>query len=82
MEKLTLSLLVRPLGLIALLVVVAFVSSLIRRAIPDGRVKRFLTIPVPIIPRTEAERRNWWPVVAWVAAALIIWVPLILWAGH
>jgi hypothetical protein len=70
----------RPVILVVLLVIVAWIGAAIRRRIPEGRVKEFLTQPVNMWPKTEAERRSWFPFVVWVLLALIIWVPLIFWA--
>ena len=76
------SLIARPFALLLLIATVAALSSLIRRALPAGRVKRFLTRPMPMVPRTEAERRDWWPVVAWFTAAAIVWGALIGWVAR
>jgi hypothetical protein len=76
------SLVLRPVFLLGLLWTAVLIGVAIRRRIPEGRVKRVLEHPAPLVPRTEAERRDWWPFIAWLAAAAIIWVPLILWANH
>jgi len=68
-----LPLLLRPLILIAFIALVAFLSSLVRRAIPEGRVKRFLTRPMHTIPKTEADRRDWTPVIIIVVLAVLLW---------
>ena len=68
--------------LLLLLWAAVLIGSAIRRRIPEGRIKRILEHPAPLVPRTEAERRDWVPFLAWLAATAIIWVPLILWANH
>lgn len=68
-----LPLLLRPLILIAFLALVAFLSSLVRRAIPAGRIKRVLTRPMHLIPQTEEDRRDWRPVIICVVLAALLW---------
>ena len=75
-----LSFILRPLIVLAFFLVVALIGAAIRRAIPEGRAKDFLTRPVNMFPKSEAERRSWFPFVVWVLLALVIWVPLIFWA--
>ena len=76
------SLLVRPLVFVAFFGLVAVIGAWIRRLIPEGRAKQFLTRPVNFHPRTEGERRSWFPLLVWVGLALLIWVPLIWWASR
>lgn len=81
-----LSLILRPLILLGFFWLVAIIGWCIRRALPAGRVRDFLTQPANMIPRTEAERRSWVPVLAWLTASVIIWGALLAWVtaadGH
>lgn len=77
-----LSFVLRPVILLAFLFLVAVIGAMVRRAIPEGRGKDFLTRPVNMWPKTEAERRSWFPLLVWIALSLIIWLPLIFWAAH
>ena len=67
------SLVLRPVFLLLLLWGAAVIGAAIRRRIPEGPVKRILEHPAPLVPRTDVEQRDWWPFVAWLAAAVVIW---------
>ncbi|MGH9641230.1 MAG: hypothetical protein ACRD3Q_02265 [Terriglobales bacterium] len=71
-----LGLLLRPLFLVLLFGTAACIGLLIRRALPEGRVKRILTRPVPIVP--DPHDKSWLPFLAWLVASLLIWVPLVI----
>lgn len=43
---------------------------------PEGRVKRALTRPVPLVP--DPNDKSWLPFITWLVAAALIWVPLII----
>jgi hypothetical protein len=75
-----LSFVLRPLILLVILFVVAVIGAAIRRRIPEGRAKDFLTRPVNMWPKTEEERHSWFPLIVWILLSLTIWGPLIFWA--
>lgn len=58
-----LSIIVRPLFLLALFFVASFLAHHILRMIKPGRLKRILTRRMVIIPVTEADRKDWLPVI-------------------
>jgi len=66
------ALVLRPLVLIAFIALIALLSSLIRRAIPAGRVKAFLTRPMHVIPQ-EGEPHSWRPFVILVLLSALLW---------
>ncbi len=69
----------RPLVALALFLAAALLGRLVLRLIPAGRFKTYISKPMPVVPRTEAERKNWMPVVwIWLAIALIFgWIALL-----
>jgi hypothetical protein len=75
-----LSVTLRSLILLGLFWLLAVIAYGILRAISEGRVKRFLTQPANMVPRSEAERRGWVPVLACLTAAVIVWaIPVLMW---
>ena len=66
-----LAILVRPFIAFALFFVAAVIGRAILRRIPPGRLRTWLGRPMPVFPRTDAERRDWWPVI------LLLGVPII-----
>lgn len=52
----------RSLVAFALLFAAALIGRSILRRMPNGPAKRFLGQSWPVVPRTLAERKNWWPV--------------------
>ena len=75
-----LSLTLRSLMLLGFFGLVAIIAHGILRAIPEGRVKRFPAQPANMVPRSEAERRSWVPVLACLMAAVIVWaIPVFMW---
>jgi hypothetical protein len=76
-----LSLILRPLIALGFFLLVALIAWPIKRRVArmrSPRLRSFLLQPVNVVPRTEEERRSWWPVFWWVALALVIWVPIIV----
>lgn len=67
-----LSILLRPFTLFALLVAAALIARAIHPLFSEGPVKRLLYKPMPIIPRTESERRDWTPVLLLLAATALL----------
>lgn len=53
-----LAIVLRPFAALLLFVVAVLVARLITRALPAGRLKRWLTTPHALIPRNDAERRD------------------------
>ena len=53
-----LAIVLRPFAALLLFVVAVLVARLITRALPAGRLKRWLTTPHALIPRSDAERRD------------------------
>ena len=53
-----LAIVLRPVAAVLLFVGAVLLGRLITRALPAGRVKRWLTTPHALIPRTDAERRD------------------------
>lgn len=53
-----LAIVLRPIAAVLLFVGAVLLARLITRALPAGRVKRWLTTPHALIPRTDAERRD------------------------
>ncbi len=79
-----LSLILRPLIVLGFFFLVALVALPIKRRVVrmrSARVRSFLLQPINMVPRTEAERRSWFPVLVWIALSLLIWVPLVWWAS-
>ena len=74
-----LSLTLRSLMLLGFFGLVVILAHGILRAIPEGRVKR-PTQSANMVPRSEAERHNWVPVLACLMAAVIVWaIPVLMW---
>ena len=48
----------RPFAAVLLFVAAVLIGRLITRALPHGPLKRWLTAPHALIPRTDAERRD------------------------
>jgi hypothetical protein len=48
----------RPFAAVLLFVAAVLLARVITRAIPPGRLKRWLTTPHAVIPSNEAERRD------------------------
>jgi hypothetical protein len=48
----------RPFAAVLLFVVAVLLARVIVRAVPTGRIKRWLTAPHAVIPTTDAERRD------------------------
>lgn len=71
--RLLISLALRPLILIAFAALVAWLSSLIRRALPNGKLKAILTKPMHLVPQNEAERQDWTPVIVLLVLAVLLW---------
>lgn len=72
--------LLKPFVLLALFLPAALLSHLLRRFIPEGRVKRWLYKVHPIMATTDAERRDWTLPVAWFVAFGLI-MGWIWWLG-
>jgi hypothetical protein len=53
-----LAIVLRPIAAVVLFVGAVLLARLITRALPAGRVKRWLTTPHALIPRSDAERRD------------------------
>ena len=53
-----LAIVLRPVAAVLLFVGAVLLARLITRALPAGRVKRWLTTPHALIPRSDAERRD------------------------
>jgi len=68
-----LSLVARPLLFVLLFGTAAWIGRAILRRVPEGTVKRILARPVPIRPRTEAERRSWFPLLTWLGMTAVVW---------
>jgi len=66
-----LGIVVRPLAALALFGGAAFLAWWLKRFIPEGRIKRVLFERHPIVPRTEAERRDWRPVLYLLIATIV-----------
>jgi hypothetical protein len=66
----------RPLFIVLLFGSALWIGSAIRKRLPEGRVKRVLTRPVPLVP--DPGDKSWVPFLAWLVAAALIWVPLII----
>jgi len=82
MER-ALSLILRPIIVFAFFLLVALIALPIKRRVARMRSERwrsFLLQPVNMIPRTEEERRNWWPVFWWLFLAAAAWgIPAAMW---
>ncbi len=80
MDRVTwLGILLRPLVALALFLAAALLARLVLRLIPAGRFKAYISKPMPVIPRTEAERKDWRPVLwIWGAIALIFGIVYLL----
>lgn len=48
----------RPFAAVLLFVAAVLLARVITRALPPGRIKRWLTTPHALIPRSDAERRD------------------------
>lgn len=75
-----LSIVLRPLIAFALFAIAAVVAWGIMRLIPPGRAKLLLGRCYRIIPRSEAERRDWMPVILLWGASILIFA-WIVWLG-
>ena len=53
-----LAIVLRPFAAVLLFVGAVLLGRLITRALPAGRLKRWLTAPHALIPRSDAERRD------------------------
>jgi hypothetical protein len=53
-----LAIVLRPFAAVLLFVAAVIFARLITRALPAGRLKRWLTAPHALIPRSDAERRD------------------------
>lgn len=69
-----LSIILRPLVAFALFFCAAVIAHWVGGLIPSSRARTFLTRRMRIIPRSEAERRDWSPVLWLVAASLLLLV--------
>jgi hypothetical protein len=79
MGSLILSVVVRPFFLLALLLAAALIASSLRRFIPHSAIKSYLYRKHPIIPATEAERRDWTaPLAMFAATGVLFWWILFL----
>lgn len=67
-----LSILVRPLTAFALFFLAALIAWPIKRWLSGKRWARALLEPMPVIPCTEAERKDWRPVLYIVLANVFI----------
>lgn len=62
----------RPLTFLALFGLAVLISWALHKVIPAGRVKDALYKPMHVIPRNEAERRDWKPVWLFFGASLLV----------
>jgi hypothetical protein len=77
-------LVLRPLIFVLLFGTAAWIGRAILRHVPEGPVKRVLARPVPIRPRTEAERRSWFPLLVWLGMTVVVWggIALLMWVNE
>lgn len=52
------AIMLRPFAAVLLFVAAVLLARVITRALPPGRIKRWLTTPHALIPRSDAERRD------------------------
>lgn len=64
------SILIRPLMAFALFFIAAVLGRWILNQLPEGPVKRVLGRRFVVYAVTQAERRDWWPVVILVAVSV------------
>lgn len=67
----------RPFVALALFLIAAWIGNAILKRMKPGRLRTFLSRPMVVIPRTEAERRDWWPVILPIAAFLVL--AIVVW---
>lgn len=62
---------VRPVAAVVLFGAAALLAWYLSRVIPSGRLKRVLFKRHPLVPTTEAERKDWLPALYLVVATVV-----------
>jgi hypothetical protein len=53
----------RPFVAVALFFTAAVIAHCVLKLVPHGTLRRILTRRLTIVPKSEAERKDWWPVI-------------------
>ena len=69
-----LAILGRPLMAFALFLAAALLARVILRSLPAGPVRSFLAMRMHVIPQTDAERRDWLPVLLLLGFSAVLFV--------
>jgi hypothetical protein len=68
-----LSIMVRPFVLVVLFFGAAFIAHHVLKFVKPGRLRNVLTRRMVIIPVTEADRKDWLPVILLFGFTAVLW---------